>query len=90
MELQQSIIKHVQLAVHELFQASLERVELQATRREFEGQVTVVVFPMLKVIKGNPAQIGDQIGKFLVQNVEEVSDYNVVKGFLNLVNQSIQ
>lgn len=85
MSLQQTLSNNVQEAVTSLFQATLENVEFQATRKEFEGDITVVVFPMLRVVKGNPVQIGTQIGEFLVENVAEVTAFNVVKGFLNLV-----
>ncbi|MEZ4858944.1 MAG: arginine--tRNA ligase, partial [Flavobacteriaceae bacterium] len=50
-----------------------------------EGDITAVVFPMLRVVKGNPVQIGEAIGNYLIENVPEVSKYNVVQGFLNLV-----
>ena len=85
MSLQQTLTNQVQKAVASIFQATLENVEFQATRKEFEGDITVVVFPMLRVVKGNPVQIGTQIGEFLVENVAEVTAFNVVKGFLNLV-----
>jgi arginyl-tRNA synthetase len=85
MSLQQTLTNQVQKAVTSLFQATLENVEFQATRKEFEGDITVVVFPMLRVVKGNPVQIGTQIGEYLVENVAEVTAFNVVKGFLNLV-----
>lgn len=85
MSLQQTLTNQVQKAVTSLFQATLENVEFQATRKEFEGDITVVVFPMLRLVKGNPVQIGTQIGEYLVENVAEVTAFNVVKGFLNLV-----
>ncbi len=85
MSLQTTIEAHVKTAVSEIFDAQLPQVEFQATRKEFEGDITVVVFPMLRVVKGNPVQIGTQIGEYLVAKVDEVSDFNVVKGFLNLV-----
>ncbi|MFT5751406.1 MAG: arginyl-tRNA synthetase [Flavobacteriales bacterium] len=85
MSLQQTLSSQVQKAVASLFQATLESVEFQATRKEFEGDITVVVFPMLRVVKGSPVQIGTQIGEYLVKNVVEVVSFNVVKGFLNLV-----
>ena len=85
MSLQTTIEAHVKTAVSEIFDAQLPQVEFQATRKEFEGDITVVVFPMLRVVKGNPVQIGTQIGEYLVSNVEEIRDFNVVKGFLNLV-----
>jgi len=68
-----------------LYNTELPTVEFQATRKDFEGDITIVVFPMLRFKKGNPVQIGEELGSYLTQNVEEVSGYNVVKGFLNLV-----
>ncbi len=85
MNLQEVLEQKVQLAVKSIFDADLPSVEFQPTRKDFEGDVTVVVFPMLRVIKGNPVQIGTEIGEYLVENVDEVSKFNVVKGFLNLV-----
>ena len=68
-----------------LFETELPSVEFQATRKDFEGDITVVVFPMLRYKKGNPVQIGQDLGNYLVQNVQEIESFNVVKGFLNLV-----
>ncbi|WP_339337664.1 MULTISPECIES: arginine--tRNA ligase [unclassified Croceitalea] len=85
MELQKVLEHKVQEAVTAIFSADLPTVEFQPTRKDFEGDITVVVFPMLRVVKGNPVQIGTQIGEYLVKNVDEVSKFNVVKGFLNLV-----
>ncbi|WP_375242234.1 arginine--tRNA ligase, partial [Lacinutrix sp.] len=84
MSLQTLLTKAVKQAVKTVYNADLETVEFQATRKEFAGDITVVVFPMLRVVKGNPVQIGEAIGDFLVQNVEEVKAFNVVKGFLNV------
>ncbi|GIM48816.1 arginine--tRNA ligase [Capnocytophaga stomatis] len=83
--LQEILKQHTQKAVEHLFGIQLENVELQQTKKEFEGDITVVIFPMLRQIKGNPEQIGQQIGAFLQENVSEVSGFNVIKGFLNLV-----
>ena len=85
MTLQENLTTHVKEAILKLYGGELPSVEFQATRKEFEGDVTVVVFPMLRVVKGNPVQIGTQLGEYLVENVEEVAAFNVVKGFLNLV-----
>ncbi len=85
MTLQENLTTHVKDAVLKLYGGELASVEFQATRKEFEGDVTVVVFPMLRVVKGNPVQIGTQLGEYLVENVTEVTAFNVVKGFLNLV-----
>ncbi|CAM1371277.1 arginine--tRNA ligase [Tenacibaculum xiamenense] len=68
-----------------LYDVEIPNVEFQATRKDFEGDITVVVFPLLRYRKGNPVQIGEDLGKYLVEHVEDVTSYNVVKGFLNLV-----
>jgi len=85
MTLQATLEIHIKKAISQLYKVDLESVEFQATRKEFEGDITVVVFPMLRVVKGNPVKIGQSIGDFLVANVKEVIRFNVVKGFLNVV-----
>jgi len=85
MMLQQILTEKIQKAVQDLFDVTLEKVEFQATRREFEGDITVVIFPLLKLVKSNPVELGNKIGDYLVQNVTEVSRFNVVSGFLNIV-----
>ena len=85
MTLHHTLTKHIQKAVLELFNISIEKVEFQATRKEFEGDITMVVFPLVKALKGNPVEIGNQIGNYLVANVNEVAKFNVVGGFLNIV-----
>lgn len=85
MTLQQLLESQIIAAVQNIYGATLENVELQPTRKDFEGDITAVVFPMLRTIKGNPATIGESIGHYLVSNVEEVEKFNVVQGFLNIV-----
>ncbi|MFN7045102.1 MAG: arginine--tRNA ligase [Flavobacterium sp.] len=85
MTLHHTLTTHIQKAVLELFNISIEKVEFQATRKEFEGDITMVVFPLVKLLKGNPVEIGNQIGNYLVANVNEVAKFNVVGGFLNIV-----
>jgi len=84
MSLQETLSNYVKQAVKSDFNIELETVEFQATRKEFSGDITVVVFPMLRFVKGNPVQIGETIGNYLVENVDEVNAFNVVKGFLNI------
>ena len=79
------IEKTVLSGVEKIFGKQLSSVEFVPTRKDFEGDITIVIFPMLRYKKGNPIQIGESIGKYLVENIEEVVSYNVVKGFLNLV-----
>ena len=85
MTLQETLTTHIQQAVQNVFGLTIEKVEFQATRKDFEGDITMVVFPLVKVLKGNPVAIGTQIGEYLVANVAEVDKFNVVAGFLNLV-----
>jgi arginyl-tRNA synthetase len=89
MNLQESLTNHIKNAVKELYKVELENVEFQSTRKDFEGDLTVVVFPMLKWIKGNPTDIAEGIGSYINEHVEEITDFNVVKGFLNLVLSDI-
>lgn len=85
MKLSQILTSPIQKAVQELFDVTIDKVEFQITRKDFEGDITMVIFPLLKVIKGNPIEIGTKIGTYLVDNVAEVVRFNVVSGFLNIV-----
>lgn len=85
MLLQEILFEPIKNAVEKLFQITIEKVEFQSTKKDFEGDITLVVFPLVKQIKGNPLEIGTKIGEYLVENVAEVSKFNVVAGFLNLV-----
>ena len=85
MGIQSLLTKKIIQFVQGTYTVNLTEVEFQATRKDFEGDLTVVVFPMLRHIKGNPVQIGQQIGEHLVATLDEIIDFNVVKGFLNLV-----
>ncbi len=84
MSLQETLSNQVKQAVLVSFNVELETIEFQATRKEFAGDITIVIFPMLRFVKGNPVQIGETIGDYLVENVEDVKAFNVVKGFLNV------
>lgn len=82
-EISSSVIK----AVKELYGADITEnmVQLQKTKREFEGSLTLVVFPFLKISRQKPEATAEAIGNWLVENCEHVERFNVVKGFLNLV-----
>ncbi|WP_121667818.1 arginine--tRNA ligase [Mesonia aquimarina] len=85
MNIQETLTQKVNEAVEKLHSASIDHVEFQATRKEFAGDITVVIFPMLRQVKTNPVVLGEAIGNYLKENVTEVADFNVVKGFLNIV-----
>ena len=87
MNIELQIITSAQEAVSSLYgqQVPEKMVQLQKTRSEFEGNLTLVVFPFLKISKKNPEQTAQEIGQYLADHCEAVAGYNVVKGFLNLV-----
>jgi arginyl-tRNA synthetase len=85
MSLSQILTPSIQKAIQTLFDVTVDKIEFQTTRKEFEGDITMVIFPLLKVIKSNPAELGNKIGNYLVENVSEVARFNVVSGFLNIV-----
>lgn len=85
MTLNQILTPQIENALQQVYDVAVDKVEYQATRKEFEGDITVVIFPFLKQIKGNPVEIGTKIGEYLVENTTVIERFNVVKGFLNLV-----
>ncbi|WP_026953857.1 arginine--tRNA ligase [Algoriphagus vanfongensis] len=87
MNIQENIIQGIQLAFQNIYNhdLSLDQISLAPTRKEFEGTYTFVVFPFLKVSRTTPEATANQIGEYLKDSVSEVADFNVVKGFLNLV-----
>lgn len=85
MTIEQILAAKVNEAVTKHYEVEAPTIEFQPTRKDFEGDITLVVFPMLKQIKTNPAQLAENIGNYLKEEVTEVADYNVVKGFLNIV-----
>ncbi|MGZ3872638.1 MAG: arginine--tRNA ligase [Mucilaginibacter sp.] len=80
------IIEATLKAVKDLYQTDIAAadVNLQETRKEFDGQVTVVTFPFTKFSKKSPEQTGNEIGAFLQNELKDVFAFNVIKGFLNL------
>jgi arginyl-tRNA synthetase len=85
MTLSQILTPQIEKAISALFGVTIDKIEFQATRREFEGDITMVIFPLLKLVKSNPVELGNKIGTYLVENVAEVEKFNVVSGFLNIV-----
>ena len=84
MDIQEEVSRAIQRAVAVLYQQEIGDVLLQPTKKEFEGIYTFVTFPLTKVLRQAPAQIGQIIGAWLVENTETVSGFNVVQGFLNI------
>ncbi|AWA29849.1 arginine--tRNA ligase [Flavobacterium magnum] len=85
MDLQQILTVKIKDAIRILFDVTIDKIEFQATRKDFEGDVTLVLFPLLKQLKSGLPYLGNEIGTFLVENTNLVTRFNVVSGFLNLV-----
>ena len=85
MNIRKIIEKEVIKGFKSIYNAEITTVEFQSTRKDFEGDITLVIFGFLRIVRGNPVEIGKNIGEYLLSNVPEIQDYNVVKGFLNLV-----
>ncbi len=86
MKIEDKLTASVIQGVKELYGAEVpaKMVQLQKTKKEFEGHLTLVVFPFLKMSKKGPEQTAQEIGEYLVKNEPAISKYNVIKGFLNL------
>lgn len=86
MNLEATIQSVVAQAVSTLYQFETEpeQIQIQKTKKEFEGDITVVVFPFVKAARKSPEAAGQEIGEYIVQKNEMVSAFNVIKGFLNL------
>ncbi|MFV0146308.1 arginine--tRNA ligase [Empedobacter falsenii] len=89
MSLKQYITQNVLEAIQNVYQINPESVEIQFTRKEFEGDYTLVVFPLIRTLKGKPEEIGTKIGENLVEN-NKITAFNVVKGFLNMSLSSVE
>ena len=87
MNLENILLQHAAGAVASLYGTTPDAgmLQVQETRREFEGNYTLVVFPLLKISKQSPEATAKAIGDYLQANCDEVACYNVIKGFLNLV-----
>lgn len=87
MNIQQELTQAIIRAVKELYavEVALDQIQIQKTKREFEGHLTLVVFPLLRLSRKKPEETAEDVGKFLQTNTDLVTAYNVVKGFLNLV-----
>ena len=87
MTIEQQIVNAAQAAVKTLYGQDVpeKMVQLQKTKREFEGNLTLVVFPFLKISHKKPEDTAQDLGEYIKQNCPAIADFNVVKGFLNLV-----
>lgn len=86
MDIYHTILQAVREYVRETYDTELDvnSLQIQKTRKEFEGDLTLVVFPLLRITRKSPEQSGEEIGAFLKAGLSEIEAYNVIKGFLNL------
>lgn len=86
MVIEQQIKKAIIAGIKELYgaDAASEQIQLQKTKKEFKGHLTLVVFPFLRMSKKSPEQTAQEIGHYLQDKEESISSFNVIKGFLNL------
>ena len=83
MYIQKIVRENIKIALNKIFRFETNNIELQQTKKEFEGDITLVVFPFVKELKMNPKEIAEKIGDYLVE-INSIVSYNVVSGFLNL------
>ena len=90
MNIEARITETVRRALSSLYSVDVktEEVQIQRTRRDFQGDFTVVVFPFLRYSKKPPEQTGEALGNYLKEQMDEITDFNVIKGFLNLTIDS--
>ena len=72
-------------AIEQLYKTNIDSVEIQPTRTDFEGDLTIVVFPLLKLLKTSPIELANSLGSYIVENEKLFTSFNVVSGFLNIV-----
>ena len=87
MFIEQQITTAIQAGIKELYgtEVSTKQVQLQKTKKEFKGHLTLVVFPFLRISRKSPEQTAQEIGEYLLKNEPAIAEFNVIKGFLNLV-----
>ena len=85
-KIEASISSAIQRAIETLYGQAIEEtaIQIQKTKKEFDGDLTVVIFPFVKMARKSPEQTGNEIGTFLLNNNPLIENYNVIKGFLNL------
>ncbi len=84
MNLEKKIQENIQKAFKELYQLDIDTPELQATKKDFKGDITLVVFPYIKVLRKNPKEVAEKVGEYIKTTIPEIKDFNVVGGFLNI------
>ena len=82
--IEQALSQSVSEFLSSEYNISYSKLEFQTTRKDFDGDVTLVLFPLLKLTRQNPKLLGEKIGNYLVEQSDDISNFNIVSGFLNL------
>ncbi len=82
MRLIETLVEGIQSLYGETISA--KTIQVQSTRKDFQGDLTIVTFPLLRQSKKSPEQTGEELGSYLLENIEVISGFNIVKGFLNI------
>ena len=85
MEVENILKKKIEEYLSKKYSISKIKIEILKTRKEFNGDYTVVLFPLIPIVKKKPAEFGNELGKFLKDNENFIEEYNIVQGFLNLI-----
>ena len=84
MDLKKLIEENICNYIFSNYELKVSHVEIQSTRKEYKGDITVVIFPLIKLLKKSPLDIGSEIGDHLLSEIKLIENYNVIHGFLNL------
>ena len=84
MDLKKLIEENICNYIFSNYELKVSHVEIQSTRKEYKGDITVVIFPLIKLLKKSPLDLGSEIGDHLLSEIKLIENYNVIHGFLNL------
>ena len=84
MSIEKILYNVVKDCISDLYSGKVDDIQFQRTRSEFDGDITLVVFPILRKSKKTPEETAEDIGRYLKDNLDIIDTYNIVKGFLNL------
>ena len=84
MDLKKLIEENICNYIFSNYELKVSYIEIQSTRKEYKGDITVVIFPLIKLLKKSPLELGSEIGDHLLSEIKLIENYNVIHGFLNL------
>ena len=85
MEVENILKKKIEEYLSKKYSISKTKIEILKTRKEFKGDYTVILFPLIPLVKKKPVEFGDELGNFIKENESFIQEFNIVQGFLNLI-----